>query len=74
MRLRTNIFAQITGLGLQALNIWGGLIPPKYQGFVAMGVALAQGLTAQKAQYSNPDGTKATTPWIPGPNVGETKL
>lgn len=60
-----NIFAQVVGTVGQGLNVFGGYIPPKYQGFVALGLGLAQTVVAGIAHGYNTDGTPQSVAFVP---------
>ena len=65
MKLSWNLLFQGAALIVQYGNQASGFVPPKYQPGVALAVGLAQGLVAWHAHYSNPDGTPASTPYLP---------
>ena len=67
MNIKWNYVAQGLATALQILNVAAGVVPPKYQPFVAFGVAIVQGGIALAAHYNNPDGTSAKVAWIPKP-------
>lgn len=52
----------ITG---QVFNSYGGIIPQKHQGPVAVGIGLAQLVIGHLQHNSNPDGTPAALPFKP---------
>jgi hypothetical protein len=62
VKLRTNIFAQLVGTAGQLLNVYGGLIPAKYQPVVAAGLGIAQGVAALISHFSNTNGTSQELP------------
>ncbi len=57
----TKVF-QILALIGQGLNAFGGFIPVEYQPFVMIALTAMQGIQAQIAHRSNPDGTLALKP------------
>ena len=62
----TIIFQALAGvvqLGNYALDI----VPEKYKWIVVLVVGVAQVFQAQKAHFTNPDGTPATQPFVPKP-------
>ena len=64
MKLSTNLIFQGAALIVQYGNQASGLIPVKYQSYVALAVGLAQGLVAWHAHNVNPDGTPAAAPYL----------
>lgn len=65
MKLSVNMIVQLIGTALQALNIITPMLSPKGQATAAATVALMQAVAAYAAHFSNPDGTAATTPYVP---------
>ena len=65
MKRFTNILLQIVGTATSAYTVFGGFVPPKYQGQLVTGVSLAQGIAALVAHHYNPDGTNAKTAYVP---------
>ena len=61
-----NSIVQIVGIVGQIFNVVGGFVPSKYQGLIAGILAGVQGVTGAVAHFKNPDGTPATTPYVPG--------
>ena len=65
MKLSWNLLFQGCALIVQYGNQASGLIPANYQPAIALTVGFAQALVAWHAHYVNPDGTPASTPYIP---------
>lgn len=63
LKLSTNLIFQAAALIVQYGNQASGVIPAKYQTYVALGVGLAQALVAWRAHNVNPDGTPASVPY-----------
>jgi hypothetical protein len=71
MTRKFTIVFQIIGMLIQGYNVYGGLIPPKYQGVVAAAVGLLQAIQGVAAHSFNVDGTPQTmafkvAPPLPG--------
>jgi hypothetical protein len=64
MKLSTNLIFQGAALIVQYGNQASGLIPVKYQSYVALAIGLAQALVAWHAHNVNPDGTPAATAYV----------
>lgn len=64
MKLSTNLIFQFAALVVQYGNQASGLIPVKYQTYVALAVGLAQALVAWRAHTVNPDGTPAEVGYV----------
>lgn len=65
MKRSTNSWIQIIAMIGQTLNIFGNLIPVKYQPWVLLGLGTAQSVTGLLAQSSNTDGTPQEKPFVP---------
>ena len=65
MKLSWNLLFQGAALIVQYGNQASGLVPQKYQTGIALAVGFAQALVAWRQAHFNPDGTPATTPYIP---------
>jgi hypothetical protein len=65
MKLRINAVVQVLGTALQVLNYSSGFVPPKWQWLTAGIFGIVQGVSGIASHYSNPDGTPATTPYVP---------
>lgn len=59
---------QVVGTVGQIFNQFGGYVPAKYQGPVAIGIGIAQGVVGVIGHYYTPDGQKIT-PVPPPPQV-----
>lgn len=60
-----NILVQgVASLG-QVANIVSGFVPPKYQVLIATVLGAFQAVVAVISHNYNPDGTPATTPYVP---------
>jgi len=64
MKRWQNLLIQLVGLVGQAGNIYAGIVPAKYQPLVALGLTVAQGISAWYAHNYNPDGTPASTAFV----------
>lgn len=58
MTITAHSIAQVLAMILQALNLFAGIVPVKYQPFVALGIALVQAALAWYNHYYTPQGTK----------------
>jgi hypothetical protein len=65
MTLSVNAIAQLIALVLQVLNQVSGLVPTKYQVYVALVVGVLQAVVAFLAHFSNPDGSSAKVAYTP---------
>lgn len=65
MKLSYNLLFQGAALIVQYGNQASGFVPVKYQTGIALAVGLAQALMAWRQAHFNPDGTPASTPYIP---------
>lgn len=54
-----------TAIGGQVFAAYGGIIPPKYQGPIAIGLGAIQFTIGQIQHGQNPDGTPARLPFTP---------
>lgn len=54
-----------TAIGGQVFAAYGGIIPVKYQGPIAIGLGALQFTIGQIQQTHNPDGTPAELPFRP---------
>lgn len=57
----TNIFTQVVGLAVQAVNQFGSVIPVKFQGAVTLVVSIAQLIAAYLGHNSTPAGNAIVT-------------
>jgi len=64
MKLSVNLVFQAAALIVQYGNQASGLVPVKYQSYVALAVGLGQALVAWHAHNVNPDGTPAATAYV----------
>ena len=62
MNIKAHSIAQILATVLQGLNMFGGMVPAKYQPFVAFALTVVQGGIALMNHYYSPDGTKLPVP------------
>lgn len=68
MKLSVNVIIQVLALVAQAANAVLDLMPtPRSKAIAAGVIAIAQGVAAGLAHFSNPDGTPAAAPYIRGP-------
>lgn len=65
MKLSWNLLFQGAALIVQYGNQATNIVPAKYQTGVTLAIGLAQALVAWRAHTVNPDGTPASTPYIP---------
>ena len=63
MNLRTHMILQSIAMGLQVLNVIE--FPPNVKIYLGGAIAAFQAFVAAIAHNSNPDGTSATTAYIP---------
>jgi hypothetical protein len=64
MKFSTNVVIQILALVAQAANATMDLLPsPKAKAIAAGVIALAQGISAALAHWTNPDGSDVTLPY-----------
>jgi len=67
MKFSANMVIQILALVAQAANAVLDVLPsPKSKAIAAGVIAIAQGVAAGLAHFSNPDGTPAAAPYIRG--------
>lgn len=64
MKLSTNVIVQALGTVGQALNLASGMVPPKYQFWIAGALGIVQSISGILAHFSNPDGTPSTTAYV----------
>jgi hypothetical protein len=64
MKLSTNLIFQGAALLVQYGNQASGVIPAKYQTYVALAIGVAQALVAWHAHNVNPDGTPAAVAYV----------
>ena len=57
----TNIFTQVVGLAVQAVNQFGSVIPPKYHGVVTLVVSIGQLIVGYIGHNSTPAGNAIVT-------------
>lgn len=60
-----NIVFQITALAGQGFNLFGNMIPAKYQIAITGGIGAAQAAVGVLAHSFNPDGSPATVSYSP---------
>jgi hypothetical protein len=65
MKRWQNIVIQLLGILGQSANVFSGIVSPKYQPLVMLALTMAQATAAYYAHSYNPDGTAATTAYIP---------
>lgn len=65
MNKKFTLIFQLVAVAAQFGNQLSGLVPPKYQSYVLLGVGLAQTVQAWFAHNYNPDGTPAVTAYLP---------
>jgi len=65
LKLSTHMLLQFLGFAAQGANLLTGLVPPKYQPLVALGISVLQGVTAWIGHNYNPDGSPASVADIP---------
>ena len=65
MKLSWNLAFQAAALVVQYGNQASGVVPAKYQTYVALVVGLAQAIVAWRQAHFNPDGTPASTAFVP---------
>src|SRR6266568_208517 len=58
MTIKAHSIAQVLALILQGINMFGGLVPLKYQPIVAFVLTVVQGAMALTNHYYRPDGSK----------------
>lgn len=63
-----NMVLQILSGVLQAINMFGTMIPKEFQPYVAAVVTAIQALFAIVAHFKNPDGTPAAVAYVKGSN------
>ena len=57
MKLNINVILQVLALIAQGLNQVSGIVPMKYQFYVAVAISIVQGIIAVMAHFANTDGT-----------------
>lgn len=65
MGIKGNVLIQTGAVIGQVANMALPILPPKYQGWALIALAVAQAVAAGRAQYRNPDGTSARVAWRP---------
>lgn len=58
MKLNVNVILQVLALIAQGLNQVSGIVPMKWQFYVAVAISIVQGIIAVMAHFANTDGTK----------------
>lgn len=64
MKLNTQLIFQGLTLAGHGINMFSGLVPAKYQPYVALLLALINAGLGWYAHYYNPDGTPAQAAWV----------
>jgi len=65
LTLNWSIAAQVVATILHVLNYASGVVPPRYQPYIALALGILQALGAFIAHFNNPDGTSASQPYKP---------
>jgi len=65
LTLSVNTFIQVLALIVQYLNVAAGIVPQKYQPWIAGALVVMQGLVGILAHFANPDGTPAKVAYLP---------
>jgi hypothetical protein len=63
MKRWQQILLQVGASATQVFNLWGGIIPTKYQLPIALGIGSIQVIAGAAQAHFNPDGTPATEPY-----------
>ena len=61
MKVKMHVIYQGLLLVLHAINVYGGVVPAKYQAIVAAALAFTQAALGLYNHYYAPDGTKLPT-------------
>lgn len=64
MTSKTHWIGQTLAMVLQALNLASGVVPAKYQPFIAFGIGIVQAGMGLYSHYYNPDGTPASVAFV----------
>lgn len=64
MKLNTQLIFQSLTLAAHGINMFSGLVPAKYQPYIALLLALVNAGLGWYAHYYNPDGTPAQAAWV----------
>lgn len=64
MTIKGHSITQILLMILHGINLFSGLVPPKYQPIVLFVIATLQGAVGVINHYYNPDGTTAKLPYV----------
>jgi len=65
MNVVLSVIFQIAAMIVQGGNFFTSIVPDKYKGILFIVVGFAQVVLAYKTHFFNPDGTPASTPYVP---------